>query len=50
MDEQYTGDVTDVRTIFQLDLSTRYNRVWQPFIERWADEHLITALGAPSDR
>ncbi|MBT3272904.1 MAG: exo-alpha-sialidase [Spirochaetales bacterium] len=45
MDEQYTGDVTDVRTISQIDLNTRYNRVWQPYIERWAEGHLITAWG-----
>jgi hypothetical protein len=43
--ENYTGDVTDVRTISELDLGSRYDRVWQPFIEQWADGHLIVAWG-----
>ena len=44
-EEAYKGDVEEVRTICVLEEGTRYNRVWQPYIERWADNHLIAAWG-----
>ena len=44
-DETYRGDVEEVRTICLLEEGTRYDRVWQPYIERWADNHLIAAWG-----
>ena len=43
--ETYQGEVEDVRTICVLDEETRYNRVWQPYFERWAEGHLIVAWG-----
>ena len=45
MDETFTGDVVDVRTITVLELHSRYHNVWQPYIERWSDGHLIAAWG-----
>lgn len=45
IDEQYTGHVSDVRTVVELDPNSPFDRVWQPFIERWADDHLILAYG-----
>ena len=44
-EETYQGDVEDVRTICTLAEGTRFNRVWQPYIARWADNHLIAAWG-----
>ena len=46
MSEKYTGDVSDVRTIANLELNTRYNNVWQPYVIRWSDDHLIAAYGS----
>lgn len=47
--EKYVGDVTDVRTVVELDANSPYDRVWQPFIERWNDggkeKHLVLAYG-----
>lgn len=42
---EYSGDVTDMRTITELDLASRYDKVWQPYIERWSDGHLIVTFG-----
>ena len=45
MNETYTGEVFDVRTIAELEVPSRYHNVWQPYIERWSDGHLIAAWG-----
>jgi hypothetical protein len=41
----YLGDVSDVRLISTLKRPSIYNRVWQPFIERWKEGHLLVAFG-----
>lgn len=45
MQETYIGDVTHVRTVVELDADSPYDRVWQPFIERWSTDHLLIAYG-----
>ena len=45
-DTSYAGDVTDVRLISTLVEPGPYKRLWQPFIARWANDHLIVAYGA----
>lgn len=42
----YTGAVKNVRTVEVLDEGTIYNRVWQPYVEQWNDDHLIRAIMA----
>ena len=44
-EEKYRGEVEDVRTVCTLVEGTRFNRVWQPYIARWADNHLIATWG-----
>lgn len=44
-DEAYRGDVEDVVTIDVLDPEGPYDKIWEPFIARWTDEHLIAAYG-----
>lgn len=38
--------VTDVRLVSTLDSKGPYDKLWQPFIERWTDERLVIAFGA----
>jgi hypothetical protein len=45
VEEKYAGDVTHLRTVVELDPDSPYDRVWQPFIERWSDDHLLLAYG-----
>ena len=45
-DTSYAGDITDVRSISTLVEPGPYERLWQPFIAEWADDHLIVAYGA----
>ena len=40
-----TGDVTDVVTIDTLDPAGPYNKIWQPFIAKWSDDHFVAAYG-----
>lgn len=40
-----TGDVEGVRVIDELDLSGPYNKIWEPHIASWGDEHLVVAYG-----
>ncbi|MXX61563.1 MAG: exo-alpha-sialidase [Holophagales bacterium] len=44
-EEAYRGDVEDVVTIDALDPEGPYDKIWEPFIARWTDEHLIAAYG-----
>lgn len=41
----YTGAVVNVRTVEVLEEDTIFNRVWQPYVEQWDDNHLIVAWG-----
>ena len=45
-DTSFAGDVTDVRSISTLKEPGPYKRLWQPFIAKWADDHLLVAYGA----
>ena len=45
MTEAYTGDVTEVRTIGNLELNTEFSNIWQPYIAQWSEGHLIAAWG-----
>jgi len=44
-DEAHRGDVEDVVAIDALDLQGPYDKIWEPFIARWTDEHYIVAYG-----
>lgn len=44
-DKAYRGDVEEVVTIDVLDPEGPYDKIWEPFIARWTDEHLIAAYG-----
>ncbi|MDE2979377.1 MAG: sialidase family protein, partial [Acidobacteriota bacterium] len=44
-EEAYRGDVEDVVTIDALDPEGPYDKIWEPFIARWTDDHLIAAYG-----
>jgi len=41
----YVGDVRDVRIVATLAEPGPYNRLWQPFIAKWRQDHLIVAYG-----
>ncbi|MCS1407172.1 MAG: hypothetical protein M2R45_00329 [Verrucomicrobia subdivision 3 bacterium] len=40
-----TGDVTAVKVIDRLDVSGPYDKIWEPYIAKWTDDHLIVAYG-----
>ena len=41
----YRGDVADVVTIDTLDDKGPYDKIWEPYVARWTDKHLIAAYG-----
>ena len=41
----YEGDIQDLRTIDRLDLEGPYNKIWEPHIAKWTDEHYVVAYG-----
>ena len=41
----FEGDVTDVVTIDTLDKDGPYNKIWEPYIAKWSDKHLVAAFG-----
>ena len=41
----FHGNVTDVVTIDSLDKNGPYNKIWEPFIAKWSDKHLVAAYG-----
>ena len=43
--DEYDGDVRDVVTIEVLDDDGIYDRLWQPYLARASEEHLIVAFG-----
>lgn len=43
---EYTGDVTDVRTIRHMDQVPGSSLLWEPYIAQWKDKHLVAAYGA----
>lgn len=43
--EPHDGDVTDVVTIDMLDKTGPYNKIWEPYIAKWSDDHYVTAYG-----
>ena len=45
MTQESSLGVTDVRIVKTLAPSGPYNRIWQPFIERWKEKHLLVAFG-----
>ena len=44
-EDGYRGDVTEVVTIDTLDPSGPYGRIWQPYLAKWTDRHIVTAYG-----
>ena len=44
-DEAHRGHALDVVAIDALDLRGPYDKIWEPFIARWTDEHYIAAYG-----
>ncbi len=44
-EEGYQGDVADVVTIDTLEPDGPYDKIWEPFIARWTDKHLVAAYG-----
>ena len=44
--KEYTGDVQDVQVIAELDTSSIYDRLWQPYIATLGNGHLVAAYGA----
>ena len=42
----YTGDVSDVRIIAELDMESIYDRLWQPYIANLGKRHLVCSYGA----
>ena len=43
---QYSGDVTDVRTIRHMDKHPGSALLWEPYLAQWKDKHLVAAFGA----
>ena len=41
----WRGAVSHVSTITSLEKGTIYDRVWEPHIEHWSDDHLLAAWG-----
>ena len=41
----FEGDVTGVVTIDTLDFKGPYEKIWEPYIARWTDKHLLAAYG-----
>ena len=39
------GDASDVVMIDELDLNGPYNKIWEPYIAKWNDEHYVVAYG-----
>lgn len=39
------GDVTDVREIDRLDDNSIYNKIWEPHLAKWNDNHLVCCYG-----
>lgn len=44
-ERKYNGDVTDVATIDTLDPDGPYNKIWEPYLAKWSDKHLVAAYG-----
>ena len=42
----YSGDVSDVRIIAELDPQSIYHRLWQPYVANLGNDHLVTCYGA----
>ena len=45
-DEATAYGASDVCLVRTLDPSGSYDRLWQPFVARWRDKHLLVAFGA----
>ena len=46
MTHNYSGDVSDVRIIAELDTQSIYHRLWQPYVANLGNDHLVTCYGA----
>ncbi len=44
-EQDYAGDVTDVIAIDALDPRGPYNKIWEPYIAKWTDQHYVAAYG-----
>lgn len=45
-----TGDVTEVRTIDVLESNGPYDKIWEPYLARWSDDHYVAAYGLQLNR
>lgn len=45
-----SGDATDVRVIDRLDPDGPYQRIWEPHLAKWTDQHLVTCYGLQLER
>jgi len=41
----FTGDVTDVRTLRHMDQHPGSSELWEPYIAQWKGKHLVAAFG-----
>lgn len=46
MKSEFAGDASEVTLVRELEEPGPYNRLWQPFIERWAKGNYLVAYGA----
>ena len=44
-ERDFHGDVTDVTTIDTLDPTGPYNKIWEPYLAKWSEKHLLAAYG-----
>lgn len=42
---EFTGDVTDVRTIRHMDAHAGSSELWEPYLAHWRGRHLVAAFG-----
>lgn len=43
--EPHEGDATDVVTIDRLDPHGPYNKIWEPYIAKWKENHFLVCYG-----
>lgn len=39
------GDVSDVRTIDELESNGPFQKIWEPYLAKWTDDHYVAAYG-----
>ena len=40
-----SGDVSGVRVIDRLESDSIYNKIWEPHLAKWSDQHLVCCYG-----